>query len=86
METDDCARACVHVRERCESQKGSERQEKAEIGDWMLWYALRGHNIYVSAHQKHFDRVINYDTAASDSFRQGSSPISDPWADFSSQI
>lgn len=48
----------------------------------MLWYALGGHNIYVSAHQKHFDRVINYDTAASDSFRQGSSQISDPWADF----
>lgn len=48
----------------------------------MLRYALRGHNIYVSAHQKHFDRIINYDTAASDSFRQGSSQISDPWADF----
>lgn len=51
----------------------------------MLWYTLGGHNIYVSAHQKHFDRVISYDTAALDSFRQGnvaSSQISDPWADF----
>lgn len=30
METDDCV--CVRQGERCESQKESERQEKAEIG------------------------------------------------------